>query len=156
MTRRLSNSDRFFAKVDKTATCWNWTAKKIHTGYGQFWINGGHTVAHRIAYEWLVGPIPEGMEIDHTCHNRSCVNPAHMRVVTHKQNQENNAGAYHNSSSGVRGVIRVSSRNHWRTEVVHNKKTYSAGTFQDVESAAVAVKALRLELFTHNDLDRVA
>jgi hypothetical protein len=94
------------------------------------------------------------MDIDHICHNRACVNPQHLRLTTHKQNQENRGGAQRNSSSGVRGVIKHGRR--WQATVVHNKQRHRAGLFDDIPSAAAAVKALRLELFTHNDIDRAA
>lgn len=156
MVRKLSAHDRFFAKVNKTDTCWNWTAKKVHNGYGQFWIEGRYIVAHRVAYEWFVGSIPTGMEIDHTCHNRGCVNATHMRLVTHKQNQENKAGAYRNSNSGLRGVRRAGRGEGWIAEVTHNGVTRKYGTYDTPELAAEVARLKRLELFTHNDLDRVA
>jgi hypothetical protein len=43
-------------------------------------------IAHRLSYEWLVGPVPEGMELDHLCRVRHCVNPSHLEVVTHSVN----------------------------------------------------------------------
>ena len=47
---------------------------------------GKHFLAHRMIYELLVGPIPDGLEIDHLCRNRGCVNPGHMEPVTHREN----------------------------------------------------------------------
>lgn len=77
--------DRFWAKVEPTGFCWIWTAAKTK-GYGVCW-NGERTMpAHRFAYEYLVGPIPSGLVIDHLCRNRACVNPDHMDVVTHRVN----------------------------------------------------------------------
>lgn len=71
----------FLEKVDKTDTCWNWTGY-LNLGYGVF----KSKRAHRVAYEHLVGPIPEGLVIDHLCRNRACVNPEHMEPVTNKEN----------------------------------------------------------------------
>lgn len=74
---------RFWAKVNKTDFCWLWSASKFKTGYGQF---GAGKYAHRIAYEMIVGPIPEGMVIDHLCRVRHCVNPDHLEPVSNKTN----------------------------------------------------------------------
>lgn len=81
--------DRFWNKVEKTDTCWLWTAGTAR-GYGLFWLNGKMRLAHRVAYELEVGLIPEGMELDHVkerCGNRNCVNPAHLEPVTAQENQ---------------------------------------------------------------------
>ena len=65
--------------------CWVWTAALNNEGYAAFTM-GGRSLAHRIAYEELVGPIPEGMVLDHVCRTRSCVNPAHLEPVTQSEN----------------------------------------------------------------------
>lgn len=80
-------TDLFWAKVQKTDGCWLWTAHVDQSGYGKFG-NGKHgtTCAHRIAYELCVGPIPAGLELDHLCRVRHCVNPRHLEAVTHSEN----------------------------------------------------------------------
>jgi len=84
--------DRFWAKIRKTETCWLWTAGTNRSGYGTFSI-GVHCpkiLAHRFAYQLLVGPIPAGQEIDHVrargCTNRNCVNPSHLESISHAEN----------------------------------------------------------------------
>lgn len=80
---------RFWARVNKTKGCWLWTGG-TKNGYGRFWFKGQDELAHRFAYEYLVGPIPNGLTIDHVaalgCTSKLCVNPAHLEPVTHQIN----------------------------------------------------------------------
>ena len=85
-THDVSMVSRFWAKVDKTGPCWRWTACTNGNGYGVLRGHAGMVSAHRFAYELIVGPIPEGLSIDHLCRNRGCVNPDHLEPVTHRVN----------------------------------------------------------------------
>lgn len=82
--------DRFLEKVDQQDGpdgCWLWTAQLNHGGYGCFTSESGKAVlAHRWAYEHYVGPIPDGLQIDHLCRVRHCVRPEHMEAVTQTEN----------------------------------------------------------------------
>jgi hypothetical protein len=145
--------DRFWTKVEKTEGCWNWTAAKYPTGYGQIRIDGSAHSAHRVAYELTKGPIPDGLFVDHICHNRACVNPKHLRLATAKQNQENRSSANKNSKSGVRGVSWFKPHGLWQAAVGHEGRTVHLGYFKTVAEAEAAVVAKRNELFTHHNAD---
>lgn len=92
MTELIPLEHRFWDKVDRgaEAECWPWTgAIDEETGYGR--IGRGRRTdgvgsAHRVSWEINVGPIPEGMTVDHTCLIRHCVNPSHLQIVTHAVN----------------------------------------------------------------------
>ena len=77
---------RFWSKVDKSGDCWVWTGTRDVQGYGKFWGGQEKVLAHRVAYELLVGPIPADLVVDHLCFNPPCVNPRHLRVVTRLDN----------------------------------------------------------------------
>lgn len=78
---------RFWEKVDKSGECWLWTGAASN-GYGEFWYDGERRKqkAYRVAYEWARGPVPTGLELDHLCEVRECVNPAHLEAVPHRVN----------------------------------------------------------------------
>lgn len=147
--------DLFWAKVNKTGECWEWTGTRRQHGHGSAKISGMNVGAHRVSYQLHFGPIPDGMVIDHTCHNPPCVNPAHLRAVRQKQNMENRIGAHANSKSGVRGVSWHKARRTWNVTVKHNGKSLHGGSFRSIAEAEGAAIALRNKLFTHNDADRV-
>jgi hypothetical protein len=91
-SRISDEATRFWSHVEKTDDCWNWTGRPSKQGYGRLWTrvddDGRRQIkqAHRWAYETLVGPIPEGLVIDHLCRNRLCVNPEHLEPVTDLEN----------------------------------------------------------------------
>ena len=97
MTPTMTPKDlrRFTRKYINTGPggCWLWTAGKNEKGYGTFSLDGEKRKAHRVAYEQYVGPIPDGLEIDHLCRHRGCVNPAHLEAVTHAENMARGANA---------------------------------------------------------------
>lgn len=142
---RLTPEQRFWSKVDKSGDCWPWTASKHPDGYGQFILGGRLQYAHRVSWEWANGPIPDGMEVDHLCWDRACVNPGHLRVVTHAQNLQNRPGAYSNSKTGVRGVTWDKRKGKWLAQARLNGKTHFLGLYEDMEGAGRVVTEWRRE-----------
>lgn len=66
--------------------CWIWTACKTHDGYGRIQVRKHALMAHRVSYEEHIGPIPEGLTLDHLCRHRACINPLHSDPVTMEVN----------------------------------------------------------------------
>ena len=85
----MRNEERFWAKVQKTETCWLWTGFKTPQGYGRFWMASRLSprgqrgiMAHRYSYIQIYGAIPLELQLDHLCRNRLCVNHKHLEVVS--------------------------------------------------------------------------
>lgn len=115
-------------------------------------VDGRTRYAHRLAYEFAVGVIPDGACIDHrtTC-PKSCVNPAHLRLATPKQNAENRIRA----PRGISRYALADGTERWVAKVQHNSRRIYVGSFATMEEASEAARLKRIELFTHNDLDRI-
>jgi hypothetical protein len=100
MAKPITTREQFMERVSVQPNgCWHWTGNVAKNGYGRCRINNCEVSAHRLAYELLVGTIPAGLTIDHTCHNRDenctagtaclhrrCVNPSHLEAVPIKTN----------------------------------------------------------------------
>ena len=86
---KISDPDllkRLFSGLRIEGECWVWQKCRDEHGYGRIWYDGKTRWAHRVAYAALKKAIPEGMTIDHKCHNRACCNPDHLEAVTQNEN----------------------------------------------------------------------
>lgn len=134
--------------------CKVWTGAINSAGYGLITVNGKVTRAHRYAWERVNGSIPEGMLIDHICHNRACVEVTHLRLATRAQNNAYRKGANpNNRTSGVRGVTWDRKRKRWLAGVSKDGKAYYCGMYTTIEAAAKAAALKRAELFDWPDFD---
>lgn len=112
--------ERFWPKVDRSGgddACWPWLAHRAWNGYGEFRMplkTGKLVKAHRFSYELIVGPVSDGLDLDHTCRNRACCNPKHLEPVTRKTNARRGLCGAHNSKlthqdhleiKALRGVV---------------------------------------------------
>ncbi|MFF5703430.1 HNH endonuclease signature motif containing protein [Streptomyces sp. NPDC012794] len=97
MNRRLSDLPApWRERIRETGSCWIWCGQRTRDGYGRYSGSG----AHRVIYEALVGPIPEGLEIDHLCRVVSCVNPEHLEPVDRLENMRRRYEIYTHCKTG--------------------------------------------------------
>lgn len=147
--------ERVLSQIDMTdpEACWVWPGTKSR-GYGTASYQGKGYRIHRVVYEWLVGPISDGLVIDHLCRNPPCCNPAHLEPVTQRENVLRGSG-----SGGVLGVRKthcpkghpydaVDTEGHWgclRCKAARNRsrrqrlKIEALGEAGAAEAAAAAV-----------------
>ncbi len=104
-------------KLDGADACWLWTGALLNSGYANFYLKGKHLLAHRVAYELEVGPIPEGLTIDHLCRTTHCVNPAHLEPVTTRENTLRGTGP--------------SAKNAVKTHCIHGHEFTPGNTYLD-------------------------
>lgn len=159
--RGLPLDQRFLAWLaEDPSGCLLWTGRRNRLSddrcYGIIAVKKdgkwGNIYAHRYAWERVNGPILEGFEIDHTCHNTLCVLVSHLQMVTHQQNMENRKGAQRSSRTGIRGV-HLYDWGRWGVCVTLHGKRHYGGYYDTKEDAETAVVELRHQLMTNNLAD---
>jgi hypothetical protein len=120
---------RFWSKVslDLVSGCWIWGAYVDNVGYGNFGVNGKTARAHAVSWTIFNGKMQAGMVLDHICNNRRCVNPDHLRLATHTENQRNQKLRV-NNTCGFKGVYFDKRRGHWVARV-RAGRVYWLGSF---------------------------
>lgn len=135
----------FEARTEPAGDCLVWTGRRDHRGYGRLTIRGRSTPAHRYSWESRRGEVPAGMELDHTCWNRACVNPEHLRLANRAQNVRNMSGPRSDNRSGYRGVRKDG--NKWVARVTVKGVEHARYGFDTPEEAARVAGLLRAEHF---------
>lgn len=141
----LDPEKAFKARTVRVGECLVWEGSSS-LGYGYITVRGKGLRAHRYAWEREHGPIPEGMQVDHICHNTLCVNVEHLRLATPPQNARHRSGSNEtNSSSGVRNVY--PNANGWMVRITKNGVKHYFGTHADIRLAERIANQKRKELF---------
>lgn len=101
----MTIGERFWAKVNKTDSCWLWLGSLNSNGRGQLWVNGKSMVAPRLSWTMHRGPIPSGLLVCHKCDNPSCVNPDHLELGDQKKNMQDCADRGRNKAFLLRTKV---------------------------------------------------
>jgi hypothetical protein len=92
---------------DDQSGCWEWQGATKRGGYGHMSVDGRMQLVHRLAWEVVAGPIEPGLEIDHLCRNRQCLNPAHLEPVTKEENVRRGSTKYEPDNKVNREAVNV-------------------------------------------------
>ncbi|PCK27861.1 hypothetical protein CHR55_10280 [Rhodococcus qingshengii] len=131
--------ERFYAKAKRLESgCWEWQGEILANGYGRIAVRQKRELAHRWSYKHHVGPIPDGLVIDHECNNPACVNPDHLRPMTQQENV-------------LRSEIDLAAINARKTECLRGHPFDSANTYINPSTGARNCRACRrVRIAAHN------
>lgn len=150
--RYRSPVEAFEARTEQQGECLVWISKTGDLDYGRLWVGGRDVLAHRYSYERTYGKIPRGMTIDHKCRNLRCVEPTHLRQVSHAENMQHLV-ARSTSVSGVRGVHWHKGAGKWVVKVTLQGNSIYGGYHESLEDATEAAIALRSLLMPYSSQD---
>lgn len=135
ISRKKPALERFLSRVSVQENgCWLWIGSLNNDGYGMFsFEDHSWRGAHRWSYEYFVGPVPPGLDLDHLCRNRACVHPEHLEPVTHRENSHRGARGVlkENKTSQYLGVYWVKKRNKWSAQIQLGGEIHYLGYFDD-------------------------
>ena len=143
--RAKTPEESFKARTKWQGDCLQWTGPTVRGGYAHIYSQGKAVYVHRFAWEKVYGHIPDGMDIDHICHNRICVNVEHLRLATKSQNNAYKSPGSSGAASGVRNVYRV--RNKWMVKIGKNGIHHYFGVYSNIEEAKKVAEQARIDLF---------
>lgn len=144
--RTFDSEAAFAERTQWVDGCLEWVGWVSPDGYGKLKRGGRHVFAHRYAWERVNGPIPEGAQIDHICHNPACCNVHHLRLATHDENVRNLSGAKSNNKhSHRRNVGKMGDR--WRVRITKDGTVHYFGTYETIDDAARVAEEKRRVLF---------
>lgn len=132
------------AYTKRDGECLVWTRALSPDGYAVMKAGGRSDQAHRVAWALTHGPIPDGMQVDHICHNRACVEMSHLRLASWSENQWNRKGS--TSATGHRNVYAAKGGGYY-VQIRHHSKKISFGSYSNLSDAAEAARRGRRELF---------
>lgn len=142
--RLYTPEERFRTYTEWQGDCLVWTKATDSDGYGIIRVGDSYKGSHRYAWERVHGTLPPEIKIDHTCHNRVCVNIKHLRESTNAENTRNRKSGH--GSTGHRNVYHTTDGK-YMVIITLNGKRYYFGRFSDIEEAAKVAEQKRKELF---------
>ena len=139
-------------EIDPDSGCWVWPFALNRYGYGVLNFQGKMCLAHRLMFSVFVGPLVEGLQVDHiACISRACCNPEHLRQVSHAGNTQNRLKLQPNNTSGHPGVYWVRARKKWVAQISVGGKNTNLGGFTNLDDAVAARKAAEQKYHPYRD-----
>ena len=146
LTRFNALEDRLAYRTEERGECLVWTGELNRGGYPVTTYQGKKRYVYRLTWERAHGPIPEGMQVDHTCHVRACVKVEHLRLASNSENSRNRSGPHlAGTATGVRNVHIAGKK--YTVRIKEHGKLHYFGVYNTIEEAARVAERKRALLF---------
>lgn len=146
LTRFRNLEDRLNYRTEKRGECLIWSGRVNRGGYPVTTYNGKTSYVYRLTWARARGTIPDGMQVDHVCHNRSCVRVEHLRLASHSENSRNRSGPHLAvTATGVRNVHVAGKK--YAVRIKKHGKLHYFGVYSTIEEAARVAERERAQLF---------